>query len=287
MLIIVPPVVTLLLYKSRKYASSFKVLASDKKPQKSDPRPPRRITSNVKQNLQYLKIVKEYQKKASSSAPKPATSYRKKKVEKSDLGDEIDSYEDPTTKLYYTNSGLEMATPVLLVDGYNVCGYWPKLKKHFSKGDLETARQKLLDELVGFSAIKGVKVVVVFDATLSGLTSRKETLQNVDVVYTVDACADSWIEREVTMLIADGCPKVWVVSSDTFHQHAAYGAGAYIWNCKVLITEIKDAKKELQELMHDDSMYSVKGKLLEHNLDPEAFSALQNLKQQLKNPEGV
>lgn len=48
-----------------------------------------------------------------------------------------------------------MATPVLLVDGYNVCGYWPKLKKHFSKGDLETARQKLLDELVGFSAIKG------------------------------------------------------------------------------------------------------------------------------------
>lgn len=45
-------------------------------------------------------VLQEYQKKASSSAPKPATSYRKKKVEKSDLADEIESYEDPTTKLY-------------------------------------------------------------------------------------------------------------------------------------------------------------------------------------------
>lgn len=33
-----------------------------------------------------------------------------------------------------------------------------------------------------------------------------------------------FIPLQVTMLIADGCPKVWVVSSDTFHQHAAYGA---------------------------------------------------------------
>ncbi|KAL3699646.1 hypothetical protein R1sor_017668 [Riccia sorocarpa] len=280
-----PRLVTLRLFRPPQYAPFFKITASGKQTQSSDSSPPpRRIMSNVKQNLQWLKIVKEYQKKASSSSPKPATSYRKKKVEKTDIPEEMMNYEDPTMKLYYTSSGFEIASPVLLVDGYNMCGYWPKLKKHFSKGDLETARQKLLDELITFSAIKGVKVVVVFDAMLSGLTTRKETLQNIDVVYTVDSNADSWIEKEVGMLLADGCPKVWVVSSDTLHQHAAFGAGAYIWNCNVLIAEIKDAKKELQELLHDDSKYSVKGKLLEHNLDSQTVTALQDLKKQLKNP---
>ena len=56
---------------------------------------------------------------------------------------------------FSTNQGLESAVPVLLVDGYNVCGFWPKLKKHFMKGRLDVARQKLLDELIGFSVLKG------------------------------------------------------------------------------------------------------------------------------------
>lgn len=50
---------------------------------------------------------------------------------------------------------MDDAVPVLLVDGYNVCGYWMKLKKHFMKGRLDVARQKLVDELVSFSMVKG------------------------------------------------------------------------------------------------------------------------------------
>jgi hypothetical protein len=46
-----------------------------------------------------LKIFKEYAKKQSNSA-RPTTSYRRKKIEKEDLPDDIDEYEDPTTKLY-------------------------------------------------------------------------------------------------------------------------------------------------------------------------------------------
>lgn len=48
--------------------------------------------------------------------------------------------------------------PVLLVDGYNVCGYWAKLKKHFANGRLDIARQKLIDELVTFSMLRGMHV---------------------------------------------------------------------------------------------------------------------------------
>jgi chaperonin cofactor prefoldin len=61
--------------------------------------------------------------------------------------------------------------------------------------------------------------------------------------------------------------------------------GAYVWNCKTLISEIKDAKKQLQALLHDDFMYSTKGKLLEHNLDPEVRDALQALKHKLAQVE--
>lgn len=37
--------------------------------------------------------------KAASTSPKPATSYRKKKVVEK-IADDIESYEDPTLKLY-------------------------------------------------------------------------------------------------------------------------------------------------------------------------------------------
>lgn len=56
---------------------------------------------------------------------------------------------------YSTNQGIDSAIPVLLVDGYNVCGYWMKLKKHFMNGRLDIARQKLIDELVTFSLLRG------------------------------------------------------------------------------------------------------------------------------------
>lgn len=54
-----------------------------------------------------------------------------------------------------TNQGLKVGKAVLLVDGYNVCGYWPKLKKYFMDGRLFIARQKLIDELRAFSARRG------------------------------------------------------------------------------------------------------------------------------------
>ncbi|GAY33080.1 hypothetical protein CUMW_281610 [Citrus unshiu] len=108
-----------------------------------------------------------------------------------------------------------MRVPVYFVDGYNVCGYWPKLEKHFIKGRLDVARQKLIEELVEFSMIREVKVVVVFDALMSGLPTHKEEFIGVDIVFP---------RRNIVALREDGCPKVWVVTSDHLQQHAAYGA---------------------------------------------------------------
>uniref|UniRef100_A0A7I4EM35 Uncharacterized protein n=1 Tax=Physcomitrium patens TaxID=3218 RepID=A0A7I4EM35_PHYPA len=265
--------------------SSFVVFASGKN--QDSPQPPR-ITSNVKRNLRLLKLFKEFAKKQSGGNTRPSTSYRKKPVEKQEMPDGADNFVDPTTKLYNTNDGFDFATSVLLVDGYNVCGFWPKLKKHFARGQLETARDKLIHELITFTHVKGLKVVCVFDAAMSGLPTHKECLnsgtfstyvprsfvrdtqfEHNGVSWNSVLQMSNYTVWQVTLLRADGCPKVWVATSDTFHQHAAHGAGAYVWSCKNLISEINDAKKELQELLHDETMYSTKGKLLEHNLDPE------------------
>ncbi|CAI0376858.1 unnamed protein product, partial [Linum tenue] len=170
--------------------------------------PPPRITSNVKQNLQFLKIWKEIQRR-SSSAPRPATSYRRKKVEKEDLPpDTQEIYRDPTFTLYH-----------------------------------------------------------------------------VDIIYSGETCADSWIEKEVTALREDGCPKVWVVTSDNSQQHAAHGAGAFVWSCKALVSEIKASQKEVERMLEEQRPTSFQGKLLKHNLDSEVVDALKVLRNKLYEDE--
>ncbi|XP_057494391.1 uncharacterized protein LOC130779681 isoform X1 [Actinidia eriantha] len=248
-------------------------------PQGAEPAPPR-ITSNVRQNLRLLKLWKELQKRKAGT-PKPATGYRRKKVEKEDLPEDTETYRDPTSTLYYTNQGIDTAVPVLLVDGYNVCGQWAKLKKHFMSGRLDIARLKLLDELVAFSLLREVKVVVVFDAMMSGLPTNKEDFAGVDVVFSGETCADAWIEKEVVALKEDGCPKVWVATSDKCQQQAAYGAGAVVWSCKALVSEIKAARKEEEMMIQEQSSSSMQGKLLKHNLDPEVVDALKDLRNKL------
>ncbi|CAI0376857.1 unnamed protein product, partial [Linum tenue] len=148
--------------------------------------PPPRITSNVKQNLQFLKIWKEIQRR-SSSAPRPATSYRRKKVEKEDLPpDTQEIYRDPTFTLYHTNHIPDTVVPVLLVDGYNVCGYWMKLKKHFMNGRLDVARQKLVDELIAFSVHKGFYCFVLFHTFMWGV--EVYLLKSMAVGLSIVAC---------------------------------------------------------------------------------------------------
>lgn len=270
--------IVIVMAKSNKKSRSSSSSSKD-----SEPTPPR-ITSNVKQNLQFLRLWKEFQR-SKSSTPRPSTSYRRKKVEKEELPEDTELYRDPTTTLYYTNQGIDNAVPVLLVDGYNVCGYWPKLKKHFIKGRLDVARQKLIEELVEFSMIREVKVVAVFDALMSGLPTHKEEFIGVDIVFPGETCADAWIEKEIVALREDGCPKVWVVTSDHLEQHAAYGAGAFVWSSKALVSEIKASQKEVERMFQEQRSHSFQGRLLKHNLDSEVVDALKDLRNKLSENE--
>ncbi|XP_037493654.1 uncharacterized protein LOC105639405 [Jatropha curcas] len=175
-------------------------------------------------------------------------------------------------------------------------------------GRLDIARQKLIDELVTFSMLRDVKVVVVFDAMMSGLPTHKETFAGVDVVFSGESCADAWIEKEnalyfchlgghfllcrypkwdailVVALREDGCPKVWVVTSDHMQQHAAHVAGAFVWSCKALVSEIKASHKEMERMLQEQRT-SFQGRLLKHNLDSEVVDALKDLRNKLAENE--
>ncbi|XP_028210602.1 uncharacterized protein LOC114393442 [Glycine soja] len=90
---------------------------------------------------------------------------------------------------------------------------------------------------------------------------------------------------KVAALKEDGCPKVWVVTSDHCHQQAAHGAGAFIWSCKALVTEIKASQKEVERMLQEQRSTSFQGRLLKHNLDAEVVDALKDLRQKLSENE--
>lgn len=83
------------------------------------------------------------------------------------------------TMIYSTNQIVETGVPVLLVDGYNVCGYWAKLKKHFVNGRLDIARQKLIDELVAFSLARGLHFVLFWQDLILPSISYASTIWNI------------------------------------------------------------------------------------------------------------
>lgn len=54
--------------------------------------------------------------------------------------------------------------PVLFIDGYNVVGAWPRLKKLRDMADLDGARTLLLRDVEEFAHVRGWMCELVFDA---------------------------------------------------------------------------------------------------------------------------
>jgi YacP-like NYN domain len=65
---------------------------------------------------------------------------------------------------------------LVFVDGYNIIHKWSRLKKHMTRGDLEKARQLLLDDLEQLASIKRWRIECVFDG--GGNNPRLNNLGN-------------------------------------------------------------------------------------------------------------
>lgn len=247
----------------------------------------------LKKQVEWARSKKEKLEKHGQSGPKVRTSFRRQRPkEEGPNGHPLKKRPSmPASGLedLLMDSDAARKPPALLVDGYNVCGQWKKLKKKILAGDLEDAREGLEKELVDYSHIRGIQVVVVWDAGKSGSkgTARETTSLGLEVVFIGDSTADEFIEAEVPKLREEGTKEIWVATSDHQQQIVAGGNGAYIMSGGKLVSEIKKAKANadlsLKEQMRNQShAYRLVGDGLEKGTVDALFNLRSNLLQQAK-----
>ena len=140
----------------------------------------------------------------------------------------------------------------LLVDGYNVIFAWNSLKA-LAAVNIDSARDRLLDILSNYQGMKGVEVIVVFDAyRVTGHKTEYFDYHNIHVVYTREAeTADRYIER----FAHENNEKydITVATSDGLEQIIIRGAGCRLLPSRDLETEIEKANHAFREAYMSNS----------------------------------
>ena len=169
-----------------------------------------------------------------------------------------------------------IAEALLLVDGYNIIGAWPSLKKLRDRQGLEPARQKLVETLINFTCHEGYETQVVFDAQYQKTASSCETFTPfLSVRYTAFAqTADTYIERFCATF--DSHPnlnRVIVATSDEDQRRTVVGYGAEWMSALRLLGEVNSVVRKIQRNKHSNrSIHS--GRYLASTINPQAKAIL-------------
>lgn len=133
----------------------------------------------------------------------------------------------------------------LLVDGYNIIYAWEDLKA-LADENMDAARGKLLDDMCNYQGMKGMEVIVVFDAyRVKGHETEVVDYMNIHVVYTKEAeTADQYIEK----FAHEHGRKydVTVATSDGLEQIIIRGQGCALLSARELKQDMEDAKNKLR-----------------------------------------
>ena len=140
----------------------------------------------------------------------------------------------------------------LLVDGYNVIFAWDELKK-LAEGNLDAARQRLMDILCNYAGYRRCVPILVFDAyKVKGGEREVERYHNLYVVYTKEAeTADMYIEK-ATHEIARRY-RTRVVTSDTTEQLIILGNGALRVSSQAFEEEVRATESEIRTLLANNT----------------------------------
>ena len=140
-----------------------------------------------------------------------------------------------------------MKKHILLVDGYNMIGHWPELRK-LRDDNLEDARDRLIELLAEYKAQKGWDVKLVFDAHFAPGVKQTYNQHNLAVIYTAaKETADECIER-LTHELRGRHTEIFVATSDMTEQNVVFGLGASRIPASELETDVKTSKKKVDEL---------------------------------------
>lgn len=133
----------------------------------------------------------------------------------------------------------------LLVDGYNVIYAWDDLKD-LARNNIDGARDALVDILSDYQAMKGINLIVVFDAyRLSNHREEYIEFNNINIVYTKTAqTADYYIERFAKENKSKF--KIRVVTSDGIEQVIVRGDDAIVTSSRDFYEEVKITQSEFR-----------------------------------------
>ncbi|WP_027410219.1 NYN domain-containing protein [Anoxybacteroides tepidamans] len=135
---------------------------------------------------------------------------------------------------------------ILVVDGYNMIGAWPELRK-LKEFDLAAARDLLISKMAEYQGFTGYKVIIVFDAHLVQGIEKKYTNHQVDVIFTREnETADERIEKLAKQLI-NVRTKVYVATSDYTEQWAIFGQGALRKSARELLIEVESIERSISK----------------------------------------
>lgn len=139
----------------------------------------------------------------------------------------------------------DMSKKYLLVDGYNIIYAWDELKELLDT-NVDAARGKLLDEMCNYQGMKGMELIVVFDAyRVKGHETEITDYLNIHVVYTKEAeTADQYIEK---FAHTHGRKyDVTVATSDGLEQIIIRGQGCRLLSARELKRDYEEAKAQIR-----------------------------------------
>ena len=136
----------------------------------------------------------------------------------------------------------------LLVDGYNVIFAWDSLRE-LSKGNIEGARNALINILCNYQGYRKNEIILAFDAyKVKGNVGEVEKINNITVVYTKEAeTADMYIEKASHKLSKNN--RVRVVTSDALEQLIILTNGALRVSAKEFLFEIQQVEQSIREII--------------------------------------
>ncbi len=175
---------------------------------------------------------------------------------------------------------------VLLVDGYNIIGAWPCLKKTRDYDGLEAAREELVEVMTNYSSFQGYATQIVFDAHYQNTASNKETITHLLSVYYTDfgQTADTYIEKSCASFrhqIAQALiSRVIVATSDRAQQLMVQGYGAEWLSANQLCNEVKTTICRMRDKYQ--SRRQSQSRFLANSIDARARQRLAELRMGLK-----
>ncbi|BBW98143.1 NYN domain-containing protein [Geobacillus sp. FSL W8-0032] len=150
---------------------------------------------------------------------------------------------------------------ILIVDGYNMIGAWPALRRLKEEGDLAAARDLLIAKLADYKGFTGDHVVIVFDAHLVQGNEKKYKHYDIDVIFTKEhETADERIERLAKTLM-NARTKVYVATSDYTEQWTVFSQGALRKSARELLYEVESVERDISKKLSDIKQHTPTSKM--------------------------